>query len=311
MKNQSQQEPTTQVDALEASLHDLLKAADATDLADKLIKGSGIETGTGDSLAGPGDAGSLEDMMIAKMSEAGYSVDAGTAASLVGLAASFFDKMKGKAFGEPDADGDEDEEEEQVGKRKGGAVPIPGMQKSFAQTFRDDDDISKAVDVSPFLEAIAARTSEGLDSLSKSQRAIEKKGDRFQKAAAIAIVQVGSLVKSQQAIIAELGRRLGIAERQPMQAKGVTGTARPLNKSMPGEIGPGAPQPLQKNEFLSVLSFMNIRKSMREIAGMKTSDIISKANSNAPVPQDAVDAVQLFLKTNPQDAVAARSFLDD
>lgn len=313
---------TTTVDSLDASLNDLLKAARATQTVDSIIKSEGlqIEGGVGDDFAGTSDAGKLDDMMIAKMTAAGFSP--AQAKAMVGFMGEMINhdrpsptgkgKMKGKqmAFGddeggeEPEEEPEEQEEpeeEEAPAKRKG------KLAKSFHEQFVEDSDIANALDVSPFIEALTLRTTEALDSIQKSVRKGRSDQDRVNKAMAIALVQVGTLCKSQAHVINELGKRIGIVERTPNAQKGATSGAQALHKSMPGEAGPGAGD-LRKGELVSTLSYMNLEKGIREIGGEKMSDIIVKAEAGNIVPPSVLAAAQTFLRTHPMEADTAKRY---
>lgn len=340
-------EQTTSVEALNASLTDLLKAADATSIVDGLRKSvstSGSiseEGGRGDDFADSGDAGSIEDLMIGKMVAAGMGAEAARdiAASMRGHMGSAptqatsggkgfpmvqHDRVspKGKAFGqdeggeEEEEEGEEEEPEEQPqGKMRGkrGKVPPqfaePGMQKSFAEQFAEDDDITKAVDVSPFIEAITARTADGLDAIAKSVRIGRRDQTRMNKAMAVALYQTGALLKSQSHVIAELGRRLNIVEAQPQPTRGFVGepaAKRALVKALPG--AGGGEQKLTKRNIVSALSYMNLEKGIKEIGGTRTTDLIVKAEAGDITGKSVLDAVNTFLRVHPMERDAAINY---
>lgn len=337
-------EQTTTLDALDASLNDLLKAASRV-TGEPLIKGDGVQidnSGTfgSDGKQGGGqgsvsDAGKVEDLMIGKLTAAGFN--AAQAASIVGMmkdvgGGSFFSHqrpspsggMSGKAkppmppfagaaddeFGDED-EGDEDEgdedEEPPVGMRGKRRM---GKSLSFDEQFRADPDIGEVVDVSPFLETLTARTTEALDSISKSLRKSVRRSDEQFVTMAKSMVALGGVVKSQQAVIAELGKRLGVVERQPAAPKGVTSLsgAQPMQKSMPGEAGQGGTS-LRKSEVASVLTYMHLEKGMKEIGGRKiATDLVPLVESSAEVPASIVGEVQNFLRRNPGEASLAKSY---
>lgn len=312
----SDQEQTVPVDGLMASLEDLVKAADAVETRDLLLKAESagkIQTGTGDSLAGPGDAGSIEEMMIAKMSELGITGDVGALSNLAAFASGMFQAQRPSATGKRrrgKADGDFEGGEEEPDGDEGdegnfGRAQPAFLQKSFTEQFRSDPAINEAIDVSPFLEAIASRNADGLDSLAKSLHREATKNDKFQKAVAVAMFQVGSLVKSIREENAQLRARLGIVENTPNPPRGITGTAKPLVKALPGG---GDASKLSKREVVNTLSYMNIVKGMKNIGTQKTCDVLVKAEAGSVISPEAMEAVTKFLRENPNDAAMAKAY---
>lgn len=349
-------EQTTTLDALDASLQDLMKAA-ARVTGEPLNKGgdgvsidnSGTQGSDGKQGGGQGsmsDAGKVEDLMIGKLTAAGFN--AAAASSIVGMmkeasGGSFFShmrptpsggkggggEMKGKAkppvppfagaadgdFGGDDEDDSDDEEDEDEDAQAGGPA-MRGKKKfgksaSFDEQFRQDPDIGEVVDVSPFMESLTARTTEALDTINKSLRKSGKRTDAQFVALAKVVVDLGQLAKSQQGTIHELGRRLGIVEKQPAVApKGATSLsgAQALAKSLPNEVGSGDGSSLKKSEVASVLSYMNIEKSMHTICGHKTSTLVGNVESNGDVPAQVLAEVSAFLRRNPGEANLAKSY---
>jgi hypothetical protein len=338
-------EQTTTLDALDASLNDLLKAASRV-TGEPLVKGDGVNidnSGThgSDGMQGGGqgsmsDAGSIENLMIGKLTAAGFN--AGQAATIVGMMKdvggdSFFQhqrpspSMSGKARGPKmppfagaaeddlddeddfeDEDEDEDEDEEQPvgmrGKRR------MGKSASFDSQFRRDPDIGEVVDVSPFLETLTSRTTEALDTLDRRMRKSLRRSDEQFVAMAKTVHALGALVKSQQHVINELGKRLGVVERQPVAApKGVTSLsgAQPMQKSMPNEAG--GLGSLKKSEIASVLTYMHLEKGVKEIGGRKiATDLVPLVESSAEVPSNILGEVQNFLRRHPGEAGLAKSY---
>lgn len=344
-------EQTTTLDALDASLNDLLKAAERV-TGEPLIKGDGVQIDNSGTMGSDGkqgggqgsvsDAGKVEDLMIGKLTAAGFS--APQVHAIVGMmkdagGGSFFshtrpsptggkgDGMSGKARGpkvppfagaadddfggDDEGDGDEDDdegdEEPPVGMRGKRRM---GKSLSFDEQFRSDPDIGDVVDVSPFMETLTAKTTEALDGLAKSLRKSQRRADGQFALLAKSTVALGHLVKAQQAVISELGKRLGVVEKQPAPQKGVTSLsgAQPMNKSMPGEAGTGG-NSLRKSEVASVLTYMNIEKGMKEIGGRKiATEIVPLVESSAEVPAPVLAEVQNFLRRNPGEANLAKSY---
>lgn len=307
-------------DSLDASLDDLLKAADASDLKDKLSKAYGgvnvehtghVEPGRGNvggGLPDGGDLGTIDNMMIgkmvAKLSEAGFS------------------ESQIRAFmsdgGEEEEEEDEEEDEEMVGGAGGSFVPNQrvgtakksghaGVGETFRKSFMEDPDIAEAVDAAPFMEALTAKTTQALDTISRSLAKSEKGQTKMNRAMAGAMYQTGQLLKSQAHVINELAKRLNIVERTPMPPRGQTGNARALHKGMPGEAGRPVER-LTKSEALGSLSYLNLVKGERFIAGEQTSHIIAKLESSGEISPEALGHVQKFLETNPNEADAAKQY---
>jgi len=287
---------------LEKSLADLIKVADAT----KLAKGDGVQIANSGTMSdgkpsggGQGsmsDAGGLDALMIAKMTAAG--IDAGTIANFAAFMADDDD--------EDEDDGDEDDE---------GKVPQPPFtSKSSAQGdlikgIASDPTVAEAIDVSPFLDALVARTTDALGSLEKSLGAHRGEQAKVNRAMAAAIYQSGQLLKSQAGVIDELRSRLGIVERAPVaQPKGRTqlSGAKALSKGMPNEAGEAGQ--LRKSELLSTLSYMNLEKGIRDINGVRTSEIIGRFEAGDVIDDGVIHAARSFLAQNPNEADAARRY---
>jgi len=338
----------TTLDTMQASLDELLKAADAHGTMRKAMGGVDIDTyghtdergKTSGGYAEASDAGKGVDLsdeaIVGKMSEVG--LNAMQASALLGFmkqngmmgradgesGGNFFDherpsptgKMKGKAGGPPmppfkgaadddmdEDEGDEDEGDEdempQVGKR--------GMRKSFSDDFSADSDIAETVDVSPFLEAVTARTVDALDSLNKSMRRSERKQGEVNAAMAGAMYQMGTLLKSQSRVIDALSQRLGLVERQPAPARGAVtlSGAQAMQKSL---LGGGAGSTLKKSEMLSTLSYMRIEKGMKEINGRAIGDVIYAFEGGGIINPEDASTIERFLTTHPAEAQKAKTF---
>lgn len=336
-EGQGNDQGTVTVEGMNDALSELVKAADATEL----VKGdaSGIEhTGhidergkVGGGRADRSDAGGLDNMMVAKLSEVG--MDAGT----IAMFSEFVAKQK-KDKKDDDEENDEEMSAEMqdvvsdmhaYAKKNGGmkGYSYPGMGKSDDGTgtseplaksmdqFRQDSDIAEAVDVSPYLEAMTTRTAEQIDNLRKSIEEGNSTNAEINRLTAAAMYQMGTLMKSQENVIGELGKRLGIVERTPNPQKGATSStgAEALSKGMPGEAGgPAAVQPgdnqLNKSEMLSVLSYMNLEKSIKNIGSTKTSDAIYLLNGGNKLDPAIAAAANDFLVQNPNEANTARTY---
>lgn len=337
----------TTLDAMQASLDELLRAADAHGTLRKAMGGVDIDTyghtdergKTSGGYAEAGDAGKgvnlAEQAIVGKMSEAG--LNAAQIGHLVGYMkdGGFFDherpspkgKMHGYASDEMDEDGgqgpsmppfkgkadeemdDEEEDEEEGEEDEDEEEPVGkrSMRKSFARDFASDPDISETVDVSPFLEAITSRTVSGLDSLSKSLRKSERRQDRVNGALAGALYQMGTLLKSQSRVIDALSSRLGIVERQPASGRGAT-TLTGAQAMQKSFVGGGAGGSLKKSEVLSALSYMRMSKGMNEINGRAIGDVIYAFEGGGIIQPDDLATVERFLATHPAEAAKAKNF---
>lgn len=320
-------EKDLEVGALTASLDELVRAADATSTVRKALDGVAIDQGghgdeRGNTSGGypeRGDIGGLDDMMIGKMQ--GTLAQAGFSSSQI---AAFMSQDEDLDEGEENAEENEELEGKADGtfathdrpmpkmsgkkSKKAPAPPAVVMGKSM-DAFRADADLSEQLDVSPFLESLTARTAEQLDSVNKSIRSVSARQDTVSKAMASALYEVGTLVKSQAAVINELGKRLNLVERQPAPSRGAQTVpqAKALHKAFSGEAGAPVNRALTKSEVLSTLSYMNLEKSMKEIGGQSTFEIIGQIDSGTIVPM-GVQAANHFIATHPNEAEAARSY---
>ena len=320
-------EPEVTLESIDGALVDLIKAAEATDLA-KAYGGVAIDQNPhvdnrGQTTGGypeKGDVGVLDSMMVGKMQgaliDAGFSADA--IAAFMGEAAEVgkmgkpadmsgsvgtnprvsppahgntLAKMTGKQEDEED---EEDEEEEE------------GVGKSF-DAFRSDPAIGDAIDVSPFLESLVQRTSERMDELGKSLMHQGARQDEVNKSMAVAVYGIGQLVKGMAPVLEALDTRLQLVERQPMPQKGHTNLtgAQPVRKSF--GAGDGAPQ-LTKSQVLRTLSYLNLEKGMRDIGGRPTAEIIYQYEGGGDLSPQALQTVHQYLATHPNEAQVALTY---
>lgn len=188
--------------------------------------------------------------------------------------------------------------------------PSPsGSTKKSMEHFRGDPDIKDAIDVSPYLEAMTARTAERIDAVNKSfKKSFGRQGD-VNRGIAAALYQMGGLLKSQSAVIDALSERLGLVEKQPAAApKGATTErAAALRKGMPGEAG-GGREALKKSELLSTLSFMRLEKSIGHVGQQDLGQAIYLLDGGGECDPAVVAAAQSFLEKNPELAETARSY---
>lgn len=296
--------PQVTDDGLGNALDELLKAADATSLSKAAThsgKGSNsVETGghvdetgtTSGTLAGDGDVGGIDTLMVAKMSAAGIPT------AMINAFAAFMKKVEE----------DEEEDDDEEGEEEAYKSLEPAFQKSM-DAYREDSDLSDTIDVSPFLEALTARTADQLDAIRKSAGHFEGQQNHVNQKLAAALHQIGGLLKSQTGVIQALGERLNLVERTPAPQKGATqlSGAQPLHKALPGELGQGGKE-LRKSEILSTLTYMNLEKGMHEINGQRTSELVGLFEGGNVIDEKTVGAVQSFLQTHPNEADAARQY---
>lgn len=285
-------EPEVTLESIDSALQDLIKGVETTDLSKAggvAVEHSGHvdERGSvGGGLASMGDAGGLDSMMIGKMQNA--LVDAGFPAEAI---AAF---MTGKASEEEEEE-EGGEEEEEEGKMSA------DVAKSF-DAFAADPAIADAIDVSPFLESLVARTTEAVDGLHKSM--VQTNGRQTQMAQAI--VAIGALAKSIKEHTDRLDERLGLVERQPNGQRGVTGTAQPIRKSFGG--APEGQQRLEKSQVVRTLSYMNLEKGIREVGGKPTHEIITQIESSNQMTPAGYNAAVRFLNTHPSEVQTALTY---
>lgn len=277
-------EETVETDALERTLKSLLDTAENTDpLAKGGVENSGTYGSGGHQGGGQGDGSCpIDNMMIAKMIQSGVDVQ---------TAAKFAAFMSGEE--------EEDDDDDDNNMDKGNFSEQEPMGKSFREALEDHLEPSESdmVNVTPYLDGLTSALGEQLDGLHKSVQSGQSQQGRVNKSMAAAVHQMGSLLKSQATLINALGQRLGLVERTPASApKGVTGTAAPLNKSMPREVGAGNIQ-LTKSNTLSTLTYMNLNKGMSQINGVSTSDLITGLEAGDVFDERTHGAVQDFLKS--------------
>jgi hypothetical protein len=293
-------------DGLEASLEDLLKAGDATDVKAKLRKAAGLDgveplvkgnvVGAGGFVDERGhqsggqsaDTGGTYSMMIAKMMESAIAMGVSPA-----MAAKFAAKM---AEEDEEEDVELDDDDGMEGYSKSGRT-------DYADTFRADSDIADAIDASAFMEALTAKTTDVLDRQHSMLVKSESKRAHMAKATSGALYQMGMLQKSQSEIINALNERLSLVERQPLPQKSTTGV-QPLEKA--GQQ-PGVEQ-MRKSEVLATLSYMNLVKGIKQVGGDTTLNAIVRLESQRDASAEVLGEVSAFLQANPTEAAAARIY---
>jgi hypothetical protein len=334
----TQQEETTTLEGIDSSLAELLKISEGADIVKAL---EGVDT-TGHtderghvegSLAGEGDAGVLDSMMIGKMRDS--MIASGVPADAI---AAFMAKMEGDDDDDDDDAGGGQPAGQPFGKfgkpasTEGGIQPNPRVRATGGEgggkvdksldAFRGNETLAKAMNVAPFLEELVASVSEQIDGLAKSGRATRSQLSKSmnEKAArdaqvqismAKALMEVGKLVKSVVAVNQELGRRLGIVERTPLPAKGQQnlgrGAGNPLAKS-----GDGSGEPkLSAAQAVRVLSYCGLEKSdtrWGQIGGQSASEISSFVEGGGQLTKSHVAHVLGFLAANPAERETALNY---
>lgn len=286
----AEQNETVEIDQLEKSLKALVDTAQAgvAPLTKGGVENSGFEGLDGKQGGGQGsasDAGSIDNMMIAKMKAAGIPA---------GIVAKFAAFMQ---------DEGEDEDDEDAFKS------FAGESADLNKSLRSNPKVAEMLDVTPFLDDFTTQVGEHLTKLHKSVAAGHKQQSDINVKLAQAVHQLGTLVKSQAKVIDVLGQRLGIVEKTPVAPpKGKTRAAA-LHKSMPGEAGAGDPtEQLRKSEVLATLTYMNLEKGISEIGGRRTSDLVVALEAGGVYDQATHAAVVDFLRKNPEEAPIARQY---
>jgi hypothetical protein len=327
-------EQTVGTDDLQKALEQLVKVADAEDVVAEMRKGGGVNydtSGFSDESGKSGggvttETGSLESMLIGKMGELG--LNALQAGGLIGMMKEkgFLEsnrpapkKMSGKKKGDDEGDDDDEGEEgEEMTAYARGYMDAMNKKgddteksedsadddeesESFSKSFREDKDIDQAVDASPFLEALTARTTEALDGLHKSIKAGRADQGNINKALASALYQTGKLVKSQSRVIDELGKRLGMVESQPAPAKGATNPARAAALTKSFGAGGESAMSLSKSELVNTLSYLRFEKGMDRIEGMPIGELAVFAESGGEIRKDVLDFVTKYVSTHPNE----------
>ncbi len=322
-------------ETLGAALDDLMKAADTADLLNKggkvddnRVEHSGRIDEDGKLESGgrgtESDTGGIDKMMIGKLADLDFSAD-----QIAVMSAALVGKAKG---------GDEDEDESMEGymrhskshaeaymKEHGSMKGYMGMPHKGSpvhksgdagegeplvkseEAYREDARIKDFVDGNDFFEGYIAKTAEQIDSVNVSLRKGFGEQATVNSGIAGALFQMGTLLKSQAAVSAELGKRLGIVESTPNAPKGVTTAADALNKSLPGEAGAGG-EPLKKHEICSTLSYMNLVKHIKEIDGESTAHCIGMLEGGNQASPAVLQAVHDFHQANPNLSDAARAY---
>jgi hypothetical protein len=299
----------TTLASLDAAVGELLDAVGAEESISKAYGGVSIDQGghvdergkTGGGYAGGGDVGGIDKMMIAKMGEslldAGFPVEQ-VVALMSGKDDDKPDFLQGKMKEDEEDEEDEDEEDE---------AEKSEIAYDLAKGYVEDPGMVDAIDASPFLRGLVEVTTDHMADLHKSVRDAQTGQAGVNRALAIALAEVGQLVKSQAAVIQHLGQRLGVVESTPVAPRGARTVpqARAMQKSIAG-VSEQAEQ-LTKSELASTLTYMNLEKGIREIGGRSTSELASFAESGA-VDRRALTAAQRFLRTHPGEASTARSY---
>lgn len=342
-RNEGQRAVT--LEGIDASLDDLMKAADATDLV-KGANGISIDQGghtdergaTSGGYPDSGDTGVLDSMMIGKMEHA--LIDAGFDA---GSIAAFMKAKANAPMEPPEGDGgdepDDDDAAPPFGKQSGKPADTSGgtgtagrpkptggkgkMGKSLDalrahQNEQGQTTIADAMDVSPFMADFTVAMGEQLDEMRKSLEDERTGSKDVSRKMAAAIIGIGQLVKGIAASANRLDQRLGLVERTPQPQRGRT-TPPQLAKGgyrQPAQLGAGGGEnanQLTKAEVLSTLSYMNLEKGskdarFRDIGGQPTYEIAALYEGGGSLPRHALEAVQQFLATHPAEARAARTY---
>lgn len=120
----------------------------------------------------------------------------------------------------------------------------PEMEKSFSESFANDEQLQSDYEISPFIERHSQLVAEGLDSLRLTiAKSVDGQG-QFNSALAKslrgigeAVIEQSEMIKSQQEKIKQLQGRLDAVERSPLPRRSIGSVAgvAGLKKSFDGE----------------------------------------------------------------------------
>lgn len=333
------------VESLGASLDALLKAAEATDILGKggatvdanRIESSGRVEGEDAKTAkvtGGGRAPAptpIDNMMIGKLLDLGF--DAGEVAAMQGAL---------KVAADGDGDGEEDDSlEGYTGKllahakdhadKNGGSMKgymgypgshdvTPGMGKAgdtggeplskAMDAYAANEAMEPLLDGTDFFAGFVKTTADHLDGVNATLAKGFATQQATNTAVAGALYQTGTLIKSQNAVIEEMGKRLGLVEAAPQPPRGAISAtaASAMAKSMPNEAGAGGGSPLNKAEICATLSYMNLEKGIRDIGGERTSHHVGMLEGGNQCSPQVMQAVNDFHAANPTESDAARAY---
>lgn len=181
---------------------------------------------------------------------------------------------------------------------------------SLYNELRENPETAEALDASAFVESMARGVSDALDQMHKSLREDNANQTRVNHAMIKSQTQLAKAVVEVIApVVEELGKRLDIIERTPNPQRGATSVsgAKALAKSIPGEAGDGE-QKLSKSEVVSTLSYLNLVKGQREIAGQPTSSLVARIESADLIDESTLNHVRQFLAQNPGEADQAKAY---
>lgn len=151
----------------------------------------------------------------------------------------------------------------EAGELEDFSTDVEEVQKSYQETFAEDETLAEGYDVSPFLEQqnqlIAAALDQTREQMVKSVQASAQRAAQFNVQLAKSLTAQAHVIKRQESLIKSLAGRLEAVENQPMPRKGISG-AQQLHKSMPNEVG-GA-QELNREQVLDSLDRLALRGEM-------------------------------------------------
>lgn len=133
-------------------------------------------------------------------------------------------------------------------------------EKSFAESFSNDDQLAQDYEISPFIERQSQLVAEALDSMSGQISKSQDQQENFNHALAKSMQAVGrvimdqhDLIKSQLETIENLQERLSSLENQPLPQRGVSGNYRQIKKSFDGQTPQNVLTPQQINAGFDLL----------------------------------------------------------
>ncbi len=194
--------------------------------------------------------------------------------------------------GEDEYTGEGEKEEKSFRRPRGNS-----LSKSFGET----DEINDAVDVSPFLDAVATRVTEGYGKLEHRIRKSLQRDESFQKALTSVIMPMAAILKSLDERQRRLDATLAKLTGQPVVRKSVASGAQPAERSL-GEAAPNGGNPAagralaksfaDNRQFTSPQEMMahiidRIQKSNNQQESDNLSVLVTQIESRSVVPEFA------------------------
>lgn len=182
-------------------------------------------------------------------------------------------------------DSDSDEEEEDTQKGESDDEDEEDTQKSLREIMEEDDTVSKAIEVSDFLEHFVDQTSEAVDGLAKSLRTSAQTQAEFNAGLRKAIVAMGNMLVELNGKIESFGEEAPAAPRSVMSKALTAGAIENRNFA-------GGEQPQFSRE-----QALNALCSLAE-AGKVHPAVVTQYETTGSLPREVQSAVDSFLRQN-------------